>query len=97
MSAQELFNNIAHTLESGRRNTRCKDLIKALESLGFEVRDGSKQGHKVFLHDGLADFYSSSFTCGHGRNPEIKPVYVSKTLKILRNYETDLVQYLENK
>lgn len=97
MNARDLFNNVVRTLESGKRNTRCKDLIKALKSLDFEVRDGSKQGHKVFIHDGLVGFCSASFTCGHGRNPEIKPAYVSKVLKVLRNYEIELIKYLEDK
>ena len=53
-----------------------------LERLGFEVRDGSKGGHKVYTHDGLPSFFSASFNCGHGKNPEIKPI-LTKSLMLL--------------
>ena len=65
-----------------------------LASLGFGVRDGKKQGHKVFVHHGVSSFTSGAYTCGHGRNPEIKPVYIKKVVKLLRQYESELIQYL---
>ncbi len=74
---------------------RCQDMLSALARLGFEVRDGGKQGHKVVTHAGLPGFLSASFTCGHGRNPEIKPAYVSKLRKLLLTYESELVSFLE--
>lgn len=74
---------------------RCQDILRALESLGFEVRDGGKQGHKVVTHNGIPGFLSAAFTCGHGRNPEIKAVYVSKMRKLLLTYESELVSFLE--
>jgi hypothetical protein len=74
---------------------RCQDMLKALESLGFEVRDGGKQGHKVVTHDGIPGFLSAAFTCGHGRNPEIKPAYVGKIRKLLLCYEAELLNFLE--
>jgi hypothetical protein len=63
-----------------------------LKSLGFEVRDGKKPGHKVFFHHEVTSFTSSSYTCGHGRNPEIKPIYIKNVVKLLKQYETELVQ-----
>ncbi|XSG84782.1 MAG: hypothetical protein ACPW60_13755 [Methylohalobius sp. ZOD2] len=68
-----------------------------LVSLGFEVRDGKKAGHKVFVHHGMASFTSGAYTCGHGRNPEIKPAYIKKVAKLLKQYETELIQYLGEK
>ena len=65
-----------------------------LASLGFGVRDGKKQGHKIFVHHGVSSFTSGAYTCGHGRNPEIKPVYIKKVVKLLRQYESELIQYL---
>lgn len=66
-----------------------------LERLGFEVKDGKRGGHKLFFHDHLPSFTSSSFNCGHGKNPEIKPAYIKKLIRTLREHESDLKKYLE--
>ena len=65
-----------------------------LESLGFEVRDGKRGGHKLFFHDGLPDFRSGSFNCGHGKNPEVKPAYITKIINVLETYDESLRAYL---
>ncbi|MEA3278869.1 MAG: hypothetical protein U9Q81_26965 [Pseudomonadota bacterium] len=65
-----------------------------LRSLGFEVRDGKKAGHKVFVHHGIAAFSSGGYTCGHGKNPEIKPVYVKRIARLIKQYEVELLAYL---
>ena len=70
-------------------------MIAHMESLGFEVRAGKKAGHKVVIHPGIEGFYSAAFTCGHGRNPEIKPVYVSRMVTLIRQYEAELTEFLE--
>jgi hypothetical protein len=49
-----------------------------------------------FSHDGIADFLGGGYTCGHGKNPEIKAVYVSNVLSILHKYESDIIQFLES-
>jgi len=61
------------------------------------VRDGRKQGHKVVTHPGLPGFTSIGFTCGHGKNPEIKPAYVRKVAGMLRAYEAELTDYLRDR
>jgi len=73
---------------------RCSELCELLEALGFDVRAGKKSGHKIVTHRALDDFYSFSFDCGHGRNPEVKPVYVRSALKLLRHYERPLKQHM---
>jgi hypothetical protein len=78
------------SLFQGGSVLRCGDVVKALESLGFEVRDGSKGGHKVFTHDSLKDFTSSSFNCDHGRNPQIKKAYIKKIRNLLEQYSEEL-------
>ncbi len=35
---------------------RCQELADLLTELGFEVRDGKKAGHKVFVHHGIETF-----------------------------------------
>lgn len=74
---------------------RCDELRRILESLGFEVRDGKKAGHKVVTHAGLPDFFSTSYTCGHGKNPEIKPAYIQKIRKIIKEREDELRAWLK--
>jgi hypothetical protein len=95
MSGRDRFTAVVDTLESAKASMRCKDMVLALESLGFEVRDGGKQGHKVLTHDRIPGFFSAAFTCGHGRNPEIKPAYVGRICKLLRRYECELKHFLE--
>lgn len=94
MSAKLSFQEVVDTLKQRKTNLCCNDVKDLLAQLGFEVRDGRRGGHKVFTHDGLPAFTSGSFNCGHGRNPEIKPAYISKILKTLSNYETELKKYL---
>jgi hypothetical protein len=95
MSARDRFKDVVHTLESAKASMRCRDLVLALESLGFAVRDGGKQGHKVLTHDRIPGFYSAAFTCGHGRNPEVKPAYVARICKLLHRYGSELRQVSE--
>lgn len=91
-----LFKDTLSLFESGKA-LRCKDVIVALEGLGFEVRDGKRGGHKVYVHDGLVDFHSSAFNCDHGKNPQIKSAYIKKIAKVLRQYEQELVELLGEK
>ncbi|MEE4383950.1 MAG: hypothetical protein V2J02_18270 [Pseudomonadales bacterium] len=34
-------------------------------------------------HAGLDDFLGTSFDCGHGRDPEVRPVYVRKLRRVI--------------
>lgn len=94
MTERKIFDDVITSLRSAGATVRCGELAGHLESLGFEVRDGKKQGHKVFVHHGIATFTSGAYTCGHGRNPEIKPVYIKKVITLLRQYESELNHYL---
>lgn len=81
------------TLQQAGASMRCADLQKLLESIGFEIRAGKKPGHKVVYHAALSkisEFSTTSYTCGHGRNPEVKPNYVKKMLGVIRRYEAQL-------
>ena len=82
--------NALRELERAGDSLRCKDLQRILESLGFEVRDGKKAGHKIVHHPDLPDFLGSSYTCGHGANPQVKPNYVRNMLKVVRHHEDNL-------
>jgi hypothetical protein len=93
--ARTSLQDIIETLEASQHTIRCQEMSKYLQQLGFEVRDGKKEGHKIFTHDGIPSFWSSSYTCGHGKNPEIKPAYVRKIVTMLRRYEAELTEFLE--
>lgn len=84
-------------LQQAGASMRCSELQKILESLGFEVRDGSKQGHKVVTHPGLEEFFSASYTCGHGKDPEVKPNYVRSMLALVKQYRDDLQEITEDR
>ncbi len=97
MSREERFKAFLDTLESAKGAMRCRDMVGILDGLGFEVRDGRKQGHKIIFHAGIPGFFSASFTCGHGRNPEIKPAYVRQLRKLLLRYQPEILNYLETR
>ncbi len=97
MSAKLQIEDVKKQLQAHKTNLCCDDVKRILEGLGFEVRDGSKGGHKIFVHAGLPSFYSSSFNCGHGKNPEIKPSYISKIVNILKQYNDELEEFLGEK
>lgn len=95
MTSQSLLQEVIQELQSGIGSVRCNDMAGMLERLGFEIRDGKKAGHKLFFHQGIESFKSASYTCGHGRNPEIKRPYVRQVIKILKQYEAELTEHLE--
>lgn len=84
-------------LRDAGASMRCAEMGKLLESLGFYIKDGSRGGHKLFFHDHILGFISSSYNCEHGRNPEIKRVYIRNVLRTLHRYEAELTVYLENR
>jgi predicted RNA binding protein YcfA (HicA-like mRNA interferase family) len=77
-------------LQQRKTNLCCEEVKNLLQSLGFIVRDGKNGGHKIFVHPELTGFFSGSFNCGHGKNPEIKPAYISGIIKILKQYKGEL-------
>lgn len=94
MTEHKIFDDVIKSLWSAGATVRYKELARLLQDLGFDVRSGKKQGHKVFVHHGLTSFTSGAYTCGHGRNPEIKRVYIKKIIALLRQYESELNHYL---
>ncbi len=97
MKSEDRFKAFLDALESTQATLRCRDMVDILDGLGFEVRDGRKQGHKIVFHEGIPGFFSAGFTCGHGRNLEIKPVYVRELRKLLLRYESEIRSFLETR
>lgn len=95
MSAKLIYAEVVEALQASKASIRCDTLAEQLARLGFEVRDGKRGGHKVFFHDGISTFTSGGYNCGHGKNPEIKPAYIGKVLTILRQYEAEIIGFLE--
>ena len=84
-------------LQQAGASMRCRELQKILEALGFEIRDASKEGHKVITHSGLKNFYSASYTCGHGKDPEVKRNYVRSMLRLVQEHKDDLERVMEER
>ncbi len=75
---------------------RCNDMVRILSGRGLAVRDGGKQGHKVITHPKLEGFTSAAFACGHGRNPQVKPVYTGRIRQLLESHADDLRKLKED-
>jgi len=80
-----------------RGGLRCSQLIDILGKLGFQVRDCSQGGHKVYKHTGIPDFHGSDFNCGHRSTADVKPVYIRKILRIVEQYEDEIRAFLGEK
>ncbi len=93
--AEKEISNALRALKEAGASFCCNDLVKLLEGLGFVVRDGKRGGHKLYHHKALANFFGSGFNCGHGKNPEIKPVYVRNVRKVIEEYKVEIQDYLE--
>ena len=78
-----------------KANITCNEVIEKLTALGFEVRDGSRGGHKIFTHDKLINFYSASFNCGHGKSPILKKEYITAIIRTLKKYQLELERLQE--
>lgn len=89
-----LLEDVIGVLSAAKKSIRCDELANQLGRLGFDVREGKSKGHRVFIHGGLQSFTSGSYNCGHGRNPEIKMPYISNVLRILRQHEAEILNYL---
>lgn len=90
MSNKINYTHVVDTLEANINGVRCTDLTELLKSLGFDIRNGKRGGHKLFFHDGVPEFRSGSFDCGHKKNTVVKKPYIKKILKILKQYENEL-------
>jgi hypothetical protein len=90
-----IYTKVIVELKNAGSSMRCDEVKKHLTSLGFEVRDGKRGGHKVYTHLHLSAFTSGAFNCDHGKNPEIKKAYITKVIKVLKQHEGELIRYLE--
>lgn len=87
--AKLTYDTAINSLTSGKSTTDCSDLIKYLESLGYEV-DKCKSGNHYTFTNVFLNYYGGNFDCGHGRNPSVLPIYISKVIKVLKKHREEL-------
>ncbi|WP_233010499.1 hypothetical protein [Rheinheimera faecalis] len=76
-------------------------LLSLLERLGFNHKSGKSDGHRVFTHPVLRNKSNGKFTtfgidCGHAPKRPMKPAYVSTVIKILRDYQDELTEIVND-
>lgn len=78
-------------------NTTCKDFIKLLEEFGYVVHSGGKHGHRVVTHPFIQMKIedSANFNCGHSLGKKMKAIYIRKFLRISKNNDSSLREYLK--
>jgi hypothetical protein len=81
--------DVISRLEEAKANIRCSELVSLLEGLGFVVKARKKQGHKTVTHPKIPTAMSN-FTCGHGKNPTVLPVYPIKIRRMLEEHSDQL-------
>lgn len=94
LQAKQQVETVLQQLQQRKSNLCCDEVQSLLESLGFEVRAG-RAGHKIVVHQGITSFHSASFNCGHGKNPQIKPAYISNLKRVIETHRQPLELYLE--
>ena len=76
-------------LSSAGANFNCQRLVKILKLLKFEVRDGKRGRHKVFMHPQIPHFTGGHFSCMHDKG-QVKPVYTKSVKRVLMTYREEL-------
>jgi hypothetical protein len=92
-----VYDRVLSELSSAPSGIRCLQLERLLDDLGFKVRRGRLGGHRAFTHPGLADFRGGNFDGGHRSTAFVKSVYVQKILRICKDYEEELREFLEKR
>lgn len=89
-----VIDDVIEQLRQKKASMRCSDMKSLLESLHFEITDGSTRNHKLVSHDGITGFIGSNYDCGHGNNPQIKSNYVIKMRRLVEKYRSELAAHL---
>lgn len=87
---------IIENLEQRIKSVGCggkTGLLFYLDELGFTVRSGRADNHKVFTHpelSKLSEFRTLGIDCGHGMAKSVKPCYGRTVLNTLKKYKEEL-------
>jgi len=99
------MNEVQETIDFliiNKKNLCCEakpNLLEPLEALGFEVCP-KKAGHKVIIHVALSQktgFCSFSIDCGHKPKKAMKLCYPSNAIKVLRTYQYELQEIIDER
>ena len=85
--AKATYDEVLSHLKQHRQTTACKDLLRFLEALGFIPRAGTRGKHYTYRHPKI-DGFRGNFDCGHGRNPDVLPVYIRNIIVVLEENES---------
>ena len=77
-------------LDGTSGNFKCAKLIAVLKDLGFTVTKKANGNHYKVSHAKLGNFFGSNFSCRHGRNPQVLPVYVRNMRGLIVEFEDEL-------
>lgn len=79
-------------LKEREASLRCREVVQLLVALGFDVRDGSRGGHKIVHHPGLHPhgFRGFAFNCGHSPGDEVRRNYVRDLRNMIEDYRDHL-------
>lgn len=89
------YDKCRQQLRDRQKGLKCRELLKIMKELGFEVRDARSGGHKVYDHPHIADFHGGDFNCGHGQGVDVGPRYIGNILKVIDEFEEELRKYLD--
>lgn len=84
------YDSVIEKLRGSKSNIMCDELTRLLTKLGYDVRQGRRGNHRVFTHSLLIGWHGSNFDCGHGRNPPVLPIYITKIVKILEKHQDEI-------
>ena len=85
------YNFAIEQLRSRKVTTECSVLINFLRDLGYEVDKCSNGNHYVYTKVSI-EYYGGNFDCGHGRDPKVLPIYISKIIKVLIKHRDEEIE-----
>lgn len=93
IKSPQVFDKTLERMRQSPTNWRCAELVKALEALGFLVREGSKGNHYVATHRGHATC-RCNFNGGHGAHPKLLSRYVKQVCQVLLQFEEEIKAWI---
>lgn len=89
--AKTTYNSAIEGLRARKVTTECSVLIQILEDLGYDVDKCASGNHYTYTKIDI-DYYGGNFDCGHGRDPKVLPIYISKIIKVLIKHRDEEIE-----
>lgn len=90
---EELYNKLGSFSKGA--NTSCKEFTAILEKLGFQIVDCGSAGHKIAKHPAVDWREYPDFDCGHSKGANVKPIYIKKLYKFVKQNEEGIKEHLK--